>query len=70
MPVLDEWGLPREYREFLDAPTAVAEILATAVGWPLPFILRKATEAELRAEANVNLNADSCSSASEACACV
>ena len=43
--------------------------VATAVGWQLLFILRKATEAELTAEVKVNLNADSCSSESEACEC-
>ena len=39
------------------------------MGWLLHFILRKATEAELTAEVKVNLNADSCSSESEACEC-
>lgn len=56
--VLDEQGLPREYGGLSDTPKAVAEILAAitggkevaaAVGWPVLFIVRKATEAELTA---------------------
>lgn len=43
--------------------------MATAVGWPLLFVLRKAAKAELTAELTVNLNADSYSSESEACEC-
>ena len=59
-------------------PKAMAEILAplrwenevaAAVGWQVRFIPRKATEAELTAEVKVDLNADSFSSESEACAC-
>ena len=66
--VLDEWGPPREYGELIDTPKAVGEILATvtmgekkldnkavaaAVDWLLLFVLRKATEAELTAEARL-----------------
>ena len=39
------------------------------MGWPLLFLLRKATESELTAKVKVNLNADFCSSESEACEC-
>lgn len=62
---------------------AVVEMLAaTAVGkevrpWGsgrscrglLLSVLRRATEAELTVKGKVNLNGDSCSSESEACAC-
>lgn len=42
-------------------------MVATAVGWWLLFTLRKAPEAELiTAQVKANLNADSCSSESEA----
>ena len=34
------WGLPREGRGLLETPKAVAEIVATAVGWLLLFVLR------------------------------
>ena len=43
------------------------KVVATAVGWWLLFTLRKAPEAELiTAQVKANLNADSCSSESEA----
>lgn len=61
------WGPPREGRGLLETLKAVAEIVATAVDWLLLFVLRKTTEAELTAEAKVNLSADSCSSESKAC---
>ena len=58
--VLDEWGPSSEYRELIDVPKAVAELLAaitvgkkevaTAVGWTLLFVLRNATEVELIAD--------------------
>ena len=82
--VLDEWGPPGEHKELIDTPKSVVEILAaiavgkkkldnkavaTAVGWLLLFMLRKATGAELTAEAKVALSADSCFSESEACEC-
>lgn len=77
--VLDEWGPSSEYRELIDVPKAVAELLAaitvgkkevaTAVGWLLCFIKRKATEAGLTAEVKVNLSAGFVSWESEACEC-
>ena len=71
----DEWELASIQN--LQTPKAAGEILATfpvrkkevaaVVGWPLLFVLRKATEAELTAQVKVSLNADSGSCGSETC---
>ena len=75
--VLDEWGPPREFTELSQTPQGSCgdigrryrgKTVAAARAWQLLFILRKA-EAELTAEAKVNLNVDSCSSESEPCEC-
>ena len=41
--------------------------MATAVGWLLLFMSRKAAGAELTTEIKVDCSADSCSSENEAC---
>ena len=72
----------QESTENSDTSKAIAEILtaikvgkkkwnnklvATAVGWLLLFMLRKAAGAELTSEVKVDCTADSCSSENEAC---